>query len=283
MTASFSIILTAILSMLACSPLSQINRSTSNADGPPLSVAINLGEIADAEPRYEPLSRYGNPENYTVRGQKYIPQQKRIHHKEEGVASWYGRKFHGRLTSNREPYDMLAMTAAHKTLPLPSYVTVTNLLNRKKIIVRVNDRGPFAENRIIDLSYAAATKLDFVDRGIAPVVIETILPGPLSAENTHRQENIYLQAGSFSERHRAITLSNKLNHLFPTQVIEAHQQDKIFYRVRSGPFTSEDEAHNALKSLSKQGYPSKMIFMDNPKMGLLPKERLATPQESVQK
>ncbi|NOY71987.1 MAG: septal ring lytic transglycosylase RlpA family protein, partial [Gammaproteobacteria bacterium] len=233
---SFGIIFTAILPLLACTPLSQINRNISTIDGPPLST-INLGEIADAEPRYEPLSRYGNPESYTVLGKKYIPQQERAHHKEEGLASWYGRKFHGRLTSNREPYDMLAMTAAHKTLPLPSYVTVTNLLNRKKIIVRVNDRGPFAENRIIDLSYAAATKLDLVDRGVAPVIIETILPRPLSTENTHRQENIYLQAGSFSERHRAITLSNKLNHLFPTQVIEAHQQDKIFYRVRSGPFT----------------------------------------------
>ncbi len=281
MTVSFGIIFTAILPMLACTPLSQINHSISNRDGPPLST-IDQGKIVDAEPRYEPLSRYGNPENYTVRGQKYIPQQERTHHKEKGVASWYGRKFHGRLTSNREPYDMLAMTAAHKTLPLPSYVAVTNLLNGKKIIVRVNDRGPFAENRIIDLSYAAATKLDFVDHGIAPVIIETILPPPLSVENTLRQENIYLQAGAFSEHHRAITLSNKLNHLFTTQVTKAHQQGKVFYRVRSGPFSSEDEAHNALKSLSKQGYPSKIIFIDHAKIDVPPKERLANPQESVQ-
>ena len=128
----------------------------------------------DPMPRPEPRSRYGNGPIYEVFGQTYRVMDSSTGYKERGVASWYGKKFHGRLTSNREPYDMYAMTAAHKTLPLPTYVKVRNLRNDKTIIVRVNDRGPFVHNRIIDLSYAAALKLDMVQDGTSLVEVTAI-------------------------------------------------------------------------------------------------------------
>lgn len=124
----------------------------------------------------EPLSRYGNIDSYTVFGKKYYTINTSKGYREIGDASWYGKKFHGRLTSNREPYDMYGISAAHKTLPLPSYVKVTNLKNNKELIVRVNDRGPFHGNRIIDLSYGAAKKLDMVEDGVAKVKVEAIPP-----------------------------------------------------------------------------------------------------------
>jgi rare lipoprotein A len=128
----------------------------------------------DPVPRLEPRSRYGNGPVYEVLGETYRVMESSSGYKERGVASWYGRKFHGRLTSNREPYDMYAMTAAHKTLPLPSYVRVRNLRNNKSIIVRVNDRGPFVHNRIIDLSYSAALKLDMIRDGTSLVEVTAI-------------------------------------------------------------------------------------------------------------
>jgi rare lipoprotein A len=136
----------------------------------------------DPIPRPEPRSRYGNGPVYEVLGKTYEVMDNSSGYKERGVASWYGRKFHGRLTSNREPYDMYAMTAAHKTLPLPTYVKVRNLRNDKSIVVRVNDRGPFVHNRIIDLSYAAALKLDMVRDGtslveVTAISFEDTLPG----------------------------------------------------------------------------------------------------------
>jgi len=255
------IVFTVLLSVSACASRSHINHDAENSDGPPLST-VDLNNIENAKPCYEALGRYGNPESYIVRGKKYRPQQKRTPHKEKGIASWYGRKFHGRLTSSREPYDMLAMTAAHTTLPLPSYVAVTNLLNNKRIIVRVNDRGPFVADRIIDLSYAAATKLGMVDRGTAPVEIEVILQSaPHHTTKTRKKNNIYIQAAAFSERRKAIELSNKLNRFFTTRITTTHQQGKTFYRVRSGPFADYDSARMALKNLSKQGHKGKIVTL----------------------
>lgn len=253
------VVFTALLSVSACASRSHINHDTVNIDGPPLST-VDLSNITNAKPRYEALGRYGNPESYIVRGKRYTPQQQRTRHKEKGIASWYGRKFHGRLTSSREPYDMLAMTAAHTTLPLPSYVTVTNLLNNKKIIVRVNDRGPFAENRIIDLSYAAATKLGMIDRGTAPVEIEVILqPIPEHTIKTAQHQNIYIQTAAFSKRSQAIELSNKLNQFLTTRVTATYPQGKALYRVRSGPFSDYKTARMALKNLSEQGYNARIV------------------------
>ena len=145
--------------------------------GPP---PVEVARIADAVPKPEPRSRGGNPP-YTVMGRQYVPLADARGYRERGVASWYGRKFHGRQTSNGETYDMHAMTAAHKTLPLPSYVRVRNLENGRSAIVRVNDRGPFLNNRIIDLSYAAASKLGIAGTGTGLVEVEAVEPGAAPA------------------------------------------------------------------------------------------------------
>ncbi len=132
--------------------------------------------VPDAVPRFEPRSIYGNPPHYDVFGKRYYVMASGVDYVERGVASWYGPGFHKELTSTREPYDMYGMTAAHKTLPLPAYVRVTNLQNGRSVVVRVNDRGPFVGNRIIDLSYTAAAKLDMLRDGTAMVEVRTLQP-----------------------------------------------------------------------------------------------------------
>lgn len=143
-------------------------------DGPGANPPANLADIPDATPRWEPLHRFANAP-YRVLGRDYVPVSGNQPYKAQGLASWYGRKFHGKPTSTGEPYDMYAMTAAHPTLPLPSYARVTNLENGKSVVVRVNDRGPFHKGRIIDLSYTAAYKLDVL-KGVTPVEVEAVLP-----------------------------------------------------------------------------------------------------------
>jgi len=154
---------------------------------------VDVSNVANAIPRVEPHSRYGNPESYVVFGQRYFVKKSSLDHVERGVASWYGTKFHGKRTSSGEPYDMLAMTAAHKSLPLPTYAEVTNLKNGRKIIVKINDRGPFKKNRIIDLSYAAAIKLGITKAGTGLVEVRAIdptqplpapTPGVITAQTT---------------------------------------------------------------------------------------------------
>jgi len=144
-------------------------------DGPDDVPPENLDAIPDAEPRLEPLHRFAN-RPYNVFGQGYVPATARRPFRERGRASWYGRRFHGKPTSSGEPYDMYAMTAAHPTLPIPSYVRVTHAGNGRSVVVRVNDRGPFHKGRIIDLSYTAAHKLGYINAGSAEVEIEQILP-----------------------------------------------------------------------------------------------------------
>lgn len=176
-TAFLLLIVSALLS--ACGTL----RRTPEPLPPPKPVAgvpkppRDLAAIPDAVPRREPFSRYGNPEKYEVFGKTYRVQRSARGHVERGLASWYGPGFHAERTSSGEPYDMYAMTAAHKTLPIPVYVRVTNLKNNRSVIVRVNDRGPFVGDRIIDLSYTAAWKLDMLRDGTTPVEIRVIEPG----------------------------------------------------------------------------------------------------------
>jgi rare lipoprotein A len=143
------------------------------ADDGPGANPPDVSRLPDAVPRSDPLSETGN-KPYTVNGKSYVPVSSANGYRERGVASWYGRKFHGRRTSSGEPYDMYAMTAAHKTLPLPSYVRVRNLQNGKTVVVRVNDRGPFLHNRLIDLSYAAAARLDIAAHGTGLVEVEAL-------------------------------------------------------------------------------------------------------------
>lgn len=167
-------ILAALLS--ACGTVSERSGFFTPEDSAPQHYTIDIDSISNAEPRIEPPSPYGNPESYTVGARRYYPLKTNKGYRERGIASWYGTKFHGRRTSSGEPYDMFAMTAAHKTLPLPTYLEVTNLDNNRKVIVRVNDRGPFLPNRLLDLSYAAAVKLDLLKTGTAPVEIRAIDP-----------------------------------------------------------------------------------------------------------
>ena len=145
-------------------------------DGPGEEIPDNLDDIPDAQPRLEPLHRFAN-KPYNVLGKAYVPDTSIKHFKQSGIASWYGKKFHGQKTSIGEPYDMFSMTAAHPTLAIPSYVRVTNVSSGKSVVVRVTDRGPFHADRIIDLSYAAAYRLGYVNNGSTLVEIETIVPG----------------------------------------------------------------------------------------------------------
>ena len=135
-----------------------------------------IARIPDAVPKIEPLAKSGNPESYVVFGRRYYTKKSARGHVERGLASWYGRPFHGRQTSSGEPYDMYAMSAAHKTLPLPTYARVTNLENGRSVVVRINDRGPFRDGRVIDLSYTAAVKLGVKRRGTAMVEVRAIEP-----------------------------------------------------------------------------------------------------------
>ncbi|MDR0248011.1 MAG: septal ring lytic transglycosylase RlpA family protein, partial [Burkholderiales bacterium] len=149
-------------------------------DDGPGSTTVDLDAIPDAVPRAEPLHRFAN-RPYTVLGRNYVPATTLAPYKARGTASWYGKKFHGNKTSTGEIYDMFAMSAAHPTLPLPSYARVTNVANGKSVVVRVNDRGPFLHNRLIDLSYAAAYRIGVAASGTGEVVVETVLPGALVA------------------------------------------------------------------------------------------------------
>jgi len=145
-------------------------------DGPGDEIPDNLDEIPDAQPRSEPLHRFAN-NPYVVLGKSYVPATQFKPYKQRGIASWYGKKFHGQKTSIGEPYDMFSMTAAHPTLAIPSYARVTSLSSGKSVVVRVTDRGPFHADRIIDLSYAAAYRLGYVNNGSTQVEVEAILPG----------------------------------------------------------------------------------------------------------
>lgn len=170
-------------------------------DGPP-EVMLDSSTLKDAEPRYEPRSRYGNHSPYTVLGKTYEVIANDHPLTQEGIASWYGTKFHGKRTSSWETYDMLGMTAAHRSLPLPTYVKVTNLKNKRSTVVKVNDRGPFHSDRIIDLSYAAAVKLGFARHGTAPVKIEVIpmsslQPQQQPVKQSIKQESPLSQRSSF--------------------------------------------------------------------------------------
>jgi rare lipoprotein A len=148
-------------------------------DGPPLIASIDVASIPEPKAQPEPLAQYGNPESYEVDDVTYRVEPVGAGFAELGTASWYGRKFHGQLTSSGEPFDMFQFTAAHKTMPIPAWIRVTNVENDQSLIVRVNDRGPFKEDRVLDLSWAAAERLGFADQGIAKVRYE-VLTVPIS-------------------------------------------------------------------------------------------------------
>ena len=210
----------------------------------------DLAKIPDAVPEVEPRSELGNMRTYEVFGKRYYVLDSSDGFTQKGIASWYGPKFHGKKTSNGEIYDMYAMTAAHKTLPLPSYLEVKNLENGRKIIVRVNDRGPFHDNRVVDLSYTAAIKLGMIAEGTALVEIRAINPrthrGGGSPVKTRpgkpgksRVLDFYIQVGVFSEFNNAEKLKDKLRELKTPITVEATMlNDGVAFRVKIGPLNN---------------------------------------------
>jgi rare lipoprotein A len=206
----------------------------------------------------------GSQKPYTVNGQRYEPLQTHQGFSQAGVASWYGRDFHGKKTSNGETYNMNAMTAAHKTLPLGVYVKVHNTDNGREEIVRVNDRGPFVKGRIIDLSYAAAKKLGVDVAGTAPVRIEALGysagRGEYKEPATYDSGNYTVQVGSFKEYANAARLSGELKNLFGFS--EAHLTNvngEFFYRVYAGKYASLKAAETAEKNFAEHGYPGSFV------------------------
>ncbi len=239
-------------------------------DSAPEQVAVNIEAIPDAVPRYEPRTRAGNPESYEVLGKRYVTLKASKGFRQKGVASWYGTKFHGRKTANGETYNMYAMTAAHKTLPIPSYVRVTNLNNQRSVIVRINDRGPFHGNRIIDLSYAAAAKLDIIQTGTGYVEIEALEPGPqqVQAQKQFMPDNalkgdFYLQLGAFREKFNALQLQRKVAGISTekTAIQTAKHPTGVVYKVLLGPFQSESRAQQISEKLLAMGIKDMTLVM----------------------
>lgn len=207
------------------------------------------------QPRSEPLSQYGNHSPYRVDGRMYRVNNNPAGFTQKGKASWYGKKFHGRKTSNQEIFDMYKLTAAHKTLPLPSYVEVTNLDNGRKVVVRVNDRGPFIGDRIIDLSYGAAKVLDFVNQGIANVKIEVVKAPQNLQTSPIKQGLMYIQLGAFSDNNTAYNLAKKVGGLLgiETFVTILKTQSGLLHRVRIGPLESEHKIQTMIDKITQSG------------------------------
>lgn len=251
-------------------------------DGPGANPPANLDSIPDAVPRVEPLHK-GAMRPYMVMGRNYVPMMALTPYRARGVASWYGRRYHGKLTSTGEPYDMYGMTAAHPTLPLPSYVRVTSVANGRSVVVRVNDRGPFIDSRLIDLSYTAAHKLGIVAGGSALVEVESVLPGaPVTAEQpvnsapplatppsapplvaveppapsqipmATESGGVYLQFAAFGSKDNAeayaARLRGEVESLAPPLQIVA--RDNLF-RVLAGPYASQVEARQAAERMAQ--------------------------------
>jgi rare lipoprotein A len=225
-------------------------------DGPGANPPADLAAIPDAVPRVEPLHRYAN-RPYQVFGRDYAPMS-RVPFRQSGIGSWYGRRFHGSPTSSGEKYDMYAMTAAHPTLPIPSYARVTNPANGRSVVVRINDRGPFHANRIIDLSYAAAWKLGYVEAGSARVEVEALLPGApilvpevtaVAASAAEAKPDsatgLRVQLGAFSSRDAAekfrIHMQKDLGPLADAmQIVPGGGM----FRLQLGPYRTQDEARS---------------------------------------
>lgn len=204
---------------------------------------------ADAVVKAEKLSPFANL-SYKVAGKRYTPLKKVSSFSQIGSASWYGSRFHGKKTSSGERYNMHAMTAAHKTLPIPSYARVTNLANGKSVVVRINDRGPFHSGRVMDVSKAAAAKLGFINKGTAKVRVEQIVPGSQSAEGMAQNEarNIYVNLKSFDTKAEAQQyLKHTGNHLKSSDIGQKVSvvKENGSYVVRMGPFRQQEHADTA--------------------------------------
>ena len=233
-------------------------------DGTP-AFRADILSIPDAVPRPEPVTAAGNKSPYEVLGKTYRVAPVPAGHRERGYGSWYGTKFHGQFTSNGEPYDVYTMTAAHKTLPIPSYVRVTNLENGRRIVVRVNDRGPFHDGRVLDLSYAAAYRLGYADKGTALIELEVLDPNAPEWVAKRREaagdariaaaqpavRKTYVQAGAFRSMDGARSLQQTLASLLDHAVfIHRGPGADPWYRVRVGPLESTEALHDTQRRLA---------------------------------
>ena len=279
------LLLVALLALPGCSLLRRGPEAPSPGAGVP-PPPRDLAAIPDAVPRDEPRSRYGNPETYEVFGRKYRVMKSSKGHVERGLASWYGPGFHAERTSSGEPYDMYAMTAAHKTLPIPCFVRVTNLENGRSVVVRVNDRGPFVGDRIIDLSYTAAWKLDMLRAGTAKVEIRVLEPGrrapppPVVAAAMPAAPVVapmvaavatpaagggrLLQVGAFGSRANADALVSRLqaSGIGGASVSEASVGGRTVFRVRVGPVADAEQATQLADRLRAFGIPDARPALD---------------------
>ena len=256
------------LTLLAgCSTTPGTRSSQQDGVGNHLPSAEEIARIPDATPRVEPLSPYGNPDSYVVFGKRYHTLKASRGYSEKGIASWYGDKFHGQRTSSGDPYDMFAMTAAHKTLPLPCYARVTNLRNNRSIIVKINDRGPFHDNRLIDLSYSAAWKLGIIGEGTGLVEVSTIDPAAPEPPPTLAQEQepprqkrgglpeLFLQVGAFGSQGNADRLKQRIEEQLRVSVLieETAGSANPVYRVQVGPIASVELADHLSQRLDRLG------------------------------
>jgi rare lipoprotein A len=228
-------------------------------DGPPKNPP-DLSRVPDAIPQQEARSRYGNPKSYVVFGKRYhVMDQKPNHFKQEGLASWYGTQFHGQRTSSGEPYDMYKMTGAHKTLPLPTYARITNLENKNSVVIKINDRGPFHDNRILDLSYAAAHKLGILGKGTAKIELIALSQQDLNTQNAQQAQStpsiqgsqrnnknnsdskLILQLGAFKNRKNAESLRQQASLLLKEhwKIAPLGTSTQTVYRVQSNPLSRE--------------------------------------------
>ena len=250
-----------VFTLASCAPK---GRYYQHQDSAPKVTPENV-TTKDAVARYEPYAP-ANMRPYTIRGIRYQPLKSGKGFSDIGKASWYGQKFHGHLTSNGEVYDMYQMSAAHKTLPLPSFVRVTNLANGKQVVVRVNDRGPFHRGRVIDLSYAAALKLDVLKTGVIDVKIDVIHVDKTGKTTVGRQPEIiekstiktkqplYIQVAALRNKPRIIQIGKHLEKLLhqPFQT----KFEKGIYKLHLGPLKSESEAEQLIKKLKQHDYSS---------------------------
>lgn len=269
LTTAVCLLLALVLAACSSAPPSRYSQKYDSAP----ARKLDPDRIADAEPRTEVIKAAGNKSPYRVFGKSYrvMDQQSARNFRQQGVASWYGSKFHGHLTSNGETYDMYQMSAAHKSLPIPCYVRVTNLDNGRTAIVRVNDRGPFHGDRVIDLSYAAATKLGYSDKGVARVSVEVIdaeqyqlarrqkqtVPTSIRAEEVDSTiSQIYLQAAAFRQFESAEALRQRLLVLLdkPVLIFSSSSNDATLHRVRIGPLDAESEAERISALMARENY-----------------------------
>jgi len=249
--------------LLALAGCSSTTVKESAQDGPPSGPPVDISAIPDAVPTPIQVPLKNTP--YTLGGVTYQPMATANGYSETGLASWYGTKFHGKQTANGEIYDLYKMTAAHKTLPLPSYVKVTNVENGHSVVVRVNDRGPFHGERLIDLSYVAAQKLGFADSGLAKVTIEGIDPESFTRSPIRDGQQLYLQLAALKSHHNAQLMRR---HVFAKTGVQARvmkgEEETPLYRVRIGPVESPEHLEQLLENLEAGQFDAPYLVYEQP-------------------